>query len=128
MLKIDIKHKTCDIRNWEKHLILDISSTNIDTLVPSLYLCVETRSTEIFRLLSQLLPHPVGHNLRRSNILERNSQPICERLYTTNSSHCKQKIFFMNILCIEPFFLQKTHNITLLFSNTLLKHGRHFDY
>jgi hypothetical protein len=34
----------------------------------------------------------------------------------------------MNILCIESFCPQKrTHNRTLLFGSTLLKHGRHFD-
>jgi hypothetical protein len=44
---MDIKRKTRDIRTWEKHLFLDISSTNIDTLVPSLYQCVETRSIEV---------------------------------------------------------------------------------
>jgi hypothetical protein len=48
MSQMDTKHKTCDIRNWEKHLFIGISSTNIDTLVPSLYQCVETRSTEVF--------------------------------------------------------------------------------
>jgi hypothetical protein len=34
-----------------------MSSTNADTLVPSLYQGVETRSTEVFCLLSQPLPH-----------------------------------------------------------------------
>jgi hypothetical protein len=54
-----MKGKTCDIRLWlrKKHLFLDISSTNIDTLAPSLYQCAETRSTEVFSLLSQPLPH-----------------------------------------------------------------------
>jgi hypothetical protein len=48
-LQIDIKHKTCDIRSWKnKRLFLDTSSTNTDTLVLSLYQCVETRSIEIF--------------------------------------------------------------------------------
>jgi hypothetical protein len=46
--QMDIKRKTCDIRTWKKHLVLDISSTNTDTLVPSLYQCVETRSIELF--------------------------------------------------------------------------------
>jgi hypothetical protein len=41
----------------KKHLFLDISSTNIDTLVPSLYWCVETRSIEALWLLSQPLQH-----------------------------------------------------------------------
>jgi hypothetical protein len=40
-----------------KKLLLDISSTNIDTLVPSLYHCVETTSMEVFWLLHQPLPH-----------------------------------------------------------------------
>jgi hypothetical protein len=32
---MDVKRNTCDIRTWKKHLFLDISSTNIDTLAPS---------------------------------------------------------------------------------------------
>jgi hypothetical protein len=55
---MDIKRKTRDIRTWkQKHLFLDISSTNTDTLVSSLYQCVETRSGNSFELLSQPLPH-----------------------------------------------------------------------
>jgi hypothetical protein len=47
--QMDIKRETRDIRTWkEKHLFLDISSTNTDTLVPSLPQCVETPSTEAF--------------------------------------------------------------------------------
>jgi hypothetical protein len=45
---MDTKHKTCDIGNWKYHLFLDISSTNIDTLVPLLYQCVETHSMGVF--------------------------------------------------------------------------------
>jgi hypothetical protein len=52
-----IKRETCDIRTWKRHLFLEISSTNNDTFVPSLYQCVETRSIEVFWLLSQPLPH-----------------------------------------------------------------------
>jgi hypothetical protein len=43
----DIKRKTCDIRTWKKRLFLDISSTNIDKIVPLLYQCFETRSIEV---------------------------------------------------------------------------------
>jgi hypothetical protein len=43
--------------NLQKHVLFDISSTNIDTFVPSLYQCVQTRSIEVFWLLPQLLPH-----------------------------------------------------------------------
>jgi hypothetical protein len=35
--QMDIKRTTCDIQTWEQHLFLDISSTNTDTLVASLY-------------------------------------------------------------------------------------------
>jgi hypothetical protein len=55
--QMDIKRNTYDIRTWRRHLFLDISSINIDTLVPSLYHCVETRNTEFFWLLSQLLQY-----------------------------------------------------------------------
>jgi hypothetical protein len=50
------RHITCDIRNGRKILFLDIFSTNIDTLVPSLCQCVETRNIEVYRLSSQPLP------------------------------------------------------------------------
>jgi hypothetical protein len=35
--QMDITSKTCNIRTSEKHLFLDIPSTNINTTVPSLY-------------------------------------------------------------------------------------------
>jgi hypothetical protein len=35
--QMDIKCKTCDIQTWKKLVFLNISSTNTDTLVPSLY-------------------------------------------------------------------------------------------
>jgi hypothetical protein len=53
---MDTKRKTRDIRTWEKHLFLNISFTNIDTLVPSLNQRVQTRSTKVFWPLSQPLP------------------------------------------------------------------------
>jgi hypothetical protein len=46
--QMDVKFRTYGNRNWKKHLFLDISSTNIDTLVPSLYKCVEAHSTDVF--------------------------------------------------------------------------------
>jgi hypothetical protein len=49
--------KTMRYLNLENHLFLDMPSTSIDTLVPSLYQCVETSSIEVLRLLSQPLPH-----------------------------------------------------------------------
>jgi hypothetical protein len=34
------------------------------------------------------------------------SRPSCEPLYATNTFHCKQETFFMNILCFESFCLK----------------------
>jgi hypothetical protein len=81
---------------------LDISSTNIDTLVPSLYQCVETRSKEVFLLLSQLLPH-LRFNLV---VISEKFATKGELLYVTNTSHVNRKHFFTNILCID--FAKKT--------------------
>jgi hypothetical protein len=125
---MDIKLKICDNRTWTKHLFFDISSTNIDTLAPSLYQCVETRSIEFFRLSSQPLPHLVGHRLRISNVLERISLLSCEPFYTTNTSHREQETFLYEHPLHRALLPTKTHNRTLLFGSTNLKHGRHFDY
>jgi hypothetical protein len=89
-----MKRKTHDIRIWEKKkLFLDLSSTNIDILVPLLCQWDETRSVEVFLPLFQPLPHLVGHHLRLWNVLERIFRPSCEPLYATNTSNHKQKIF-----------------------------------
>jgi hypothetical protein len=95
---MDIKRKTCDIRNWEKLLFLDISFTDIDTLVPSLYQCVETSSMEVFTVVSANSAPPF-HHVILLNVLERFSRPSCESLYATNTSHRKQETsLYENIL------------------------------
>jgi hypothetical protein len=45
---MDVKRKHVIFEPGKKHLLLDISSTNTDTLVSSLYQCVETRSIQVF--------------------------------------------------------------------------------
>jgi hypothetical protein len=47
--QMDTKCKTCDryVILEKKTLFLDITSTNVDTHVPSLYQCVETHSIEV---------------------------------------------------------------------------------
>jgi hypothetical protein len=82
---MDIKCKTRDIRTWKEHLFLDISSTNIDSLVPSLYQCVETRSIEVFWLLSQPFPH------LRFNLFVISETFASQPLYVTNASQRKQE-------------------------------------
>jgi hypothetical protein len=78
---MDIKRKTCDIRTWKK-----FSTYPPPTLI-HLSHRVETRSIEVFWLLSQPFPYA------RFNffVLEIISGPSCELLYATNTSHCKQK-------------------------------------
>jgi hypothetical protein len=66
MSQMDIKRKSCDNRTWQKKsLFLDISFTNIDTLVPSLYQCVEVRKYRIiltvFSATSAPLFQPLHH-------------------------------------------------------------------
>jgi hypothetical protein len=96
---MDIKRKTCHIRTCEKHLFLDISSTNIRTLVPSLYECVETRSIEVISEMSATFLDSVVNRFTR------------QTLPTVNRKH-----FFTNILCTESSCPQKkTHNRILLF-------------
>jgi hypothetical protein len=122
---MDLKRKTCDIRTLEKHLFLYISSTNTDTLVPSLYQCVETRSIEVFWLLSQPLPHLVGHHLRLSNVLERISRPTCEPLYATHTSHREQETFLYEyplhwvLLPTKKRTIERCSSVVVQSSNTL---------
>jgi hypothetical protein len=114
--QMHIKRKTCDIRTWQKHLFLDISSTNIDTLVPSLCLCVETRSIEIFLLLSQPLPHLrfVICNFRMS--LREFFDPVVNRFMRQTLPTVNRKHFSMNILRIKSFCPQKERTTELWFS------------
>jgi hypothetical protein len=106
--QMDIECKTCDIQTWKKkHLFLDIFCIHIDTLVPSLYQCIETCSLQVFWLLSQPLLHLLRPHLRLSNSHERISWPSFELLYWKNTSHLNRKHFFMIIFCIESFCPQK---------------------
>jgi hypothetical protein len=104
MSQMDIKRKTCDIRTWKKHLFLDISSTNTDTLVPSLYQCVETRSIEVFLLLSRPLLHV---RFNPFVISETFLDPVMNRFTRQTLPTVRRKHFFMNVLCIESFCPQK---------------------
>jgi hypothetical protein len=55
--------------------------------------------------------------------------PSCEQTYATDTSQHKQETFLYEHSLHWVFLpINKTHNRTLLFGSTLLKHGRHFDY
>jgi hypothetical protein len=116
--QMDIKRKIYYIPTCKNPLFFDIYSRNIDTLLPSLYQSHETRSVQVFSLLSQLLLHVVKHHLRLSKALERIFRPRCEPLYATDTSNCKQETFLYEYPLYWVLFpTKKPHNRTLLFSN-----------
>jgi hypothetical protein len=117
--QMNIKRKPCDIRNWKKHLLLDISSTNTATLIPSLYQCVETRGTEVFWLLSQPLPHLRFNLFVISETSATLFDPVVNRLTRQTLPTVDRTYVFMNILCTESF----SHKRMLPFGSILLKHG-----
>jgi hypothetical protein len=105
---MDIKRKHVIFEpEKKKNLFLDISFTNIDKHVPSLYQSVETRSIKAFWLLSQPLPHfHFNIFVVRETFLETDANCFTwETIPTVN-----RKYFFMNTLCMESFCPQKTHN------------------
>jgi hypothetical protein len=73
----------------KKDSCLNISSTNIDTLVSSLYHCFKTRSIEVFWLLSQ----PLSHLRFKFFVTSETFATKLEPLYATNTSHHKQETF-----------------------------------
>jgi hypothetical protein len=54
--------------------------------------------------------------------------PVVNRFTQQTLPTVNRKHFFTNMLRSESFFPTKTHNIILLFGNTLLDHRCHFDY
>jgi hypothetical protein len=113
----------------KKHLFLDISSTNIYTLVPLHYQCVETRSIEMFFFYCCL-----SHFRIWSGIACYFETSFREFLGPVVNRFTRQTLPTVNIslrisfaLHLSPF-AHNTNNRTLLLGCTLLKHGRHFDY
>jgi hypothetical protein len=108
----------------KKHVFLDIFSTNIDTIIPSHYQCIETRRIEVFWLLSQPLPH-LRFNLL---VISETFTTKAELLYARNPSHRKQETFLYEYPLNWVLLPTEAHNRTLLFDSSALKHGRHFGY
>jgi hypothetical protein len=65
------------------------------------------RSTEVFWLLSQPLPHLVWHHQQLSNVLEKIYRPVVNRFTRQTLPTVNRKYFFVNILCIPSFCPQK---------------------
>jgi hypothetical protein len=81
--------------NVEKKILLDISSTNIDTLVPSLNQCVETPRIEVF-LTSAPPFQPLRH---QRNVCH----PIVNRFTRQTLPTVNRKHFFMNTVTYLGF-------------------------
>jgi hypothetical protein len=137
--QMDVKRKTCDIQTWKKSFI------SCHILHQHWYTCsialpvrwnpqrrshltvVSANSAPGWALLSQPIPHLVGHHLRLWNVLEF-LYPVVNRFMQQTLSTVNRKHFFINILCTESPCPQKMHNRQVLSGCTLLKHSRHFDY
>jgi hypothetical protein len=113
---MDIKRKTCNIWTWGKNIYF---STNIDTLVPSLYQCVETRSIEVFWLLSQPLPHLRFNLFVISETFVTFLNPVVNRF--TRQTFPTVNISLWISFALNPFSHKERHKITLLISRILLK-------
>jgi hypothetical protein len=124
--QMNIKRKTYYILTWKKYLFIDISSTNIDTLVSSLNQGVETDGVEVF-WLSQPRPQ-LRSILRHQRNVCHVSRPSSEPLYSTNTSHSKQEIFLyeypLHWVLLPTEYEQQDAGLGSYTS----QHGRHFDY
>jgi hypothetical protein len=114
------------LKPGKKHLFLDISSTNIDTFIPSPYQCVRTQHRSLF-FFYYCLNH-FRTSISTSSSLREFLDPVVNRFMRQTLSTINRRLFIINMFCIESFCPQKSHNRMLLFSSTILKHGRHFDY
>jgi hypothetical protein len=107
--QMDIKCKNMWYSNLgEKHLFLDISSTNTDTLVPLLYRCVKIRSIDrsllaVVSATSTPLSQPLHHQQNSSHFLTHLWAALHDKHFPSKTG----KHFFMNILCTESFCPQK---------------------
>jgi hypothetical protein len=116
--KIYIKHKPCVIPTWTYppptliRLSYRFTSASKPAAGSRLNCCLDSFRT----------------SLSTSSSSENRLPPICELLYATNTFHRKQELLLYEYPLHRIFLPIKTHNWMLLFDNTLLKHGRHFDY
>jgi hypothetical protein len=70
-------------------------------------------------LLSQSLPHLVGHHPQLWYVLETIYRPNCEPLYAINTSQRKQETFLYKCPLHWVLLLTNTHNWTLLLGRSL---------
>jgi hypothetical protein len=110
--QMDIKSKIRYIRTRKKkHLFLDISSTNTDTLVPSIYQCVwNPQYRSILTVVRHFRTSVSSANFERP--WENFSTQLWSALRDKYFPSVNRKYFFINILWIESFCPQKSaqHN------------------
>jgi hypothetical protein len=107
----------------KKKAFPDISSTNS---VPSLYQCVETRSIQVFWLLSQPLPHLRFNVFVISEVFATFLGPVVNRLRDWHFSPQRGNVLWI-CFALSTFAHENAHQ-NAAFGITLLKYGRHFDY
>jgi hypothetical protein len=122
---MDIKRRTCYIWTWKKTFISRHIFHQHWYICPiALPVCRNPQPHSLFTFVSAI-SEPSFQLLRH----QRNfCRPVVNRFRRQTFPTVNRKHFFMNIFCTELFWLQITHNRTLLFVSTLLKYGRHFDY
>jgi hypothetical protein len=122
---MDIKRKTCDIRTWKETFIFrHILHQNWHTCPIALPMRRNLQHRRLLTVVSATSAPPFQLLRHRRNVCH----PVVNRFTQQTLPTVIRKNFFMNIVCTESFSPHKTHNRTLLFHITLLKHGRHFDY
>jgi hypothetical protein len=124
--QMDVKRKTYDIQTCTKYY----STYPTPTLIHLSHRFIPVRRNPQRRSLltvSQPLPDLRFITCDFRTSLREFLGPVVNGCTQQTLSIVSRKYLFMNILCTESFCPQKTHNRTLLFGSTHLKHFRHFD-
>jgi hypothetical protein len=129
---MNIKRKACDIRTWKETFIsrhtlhqhccacpIALPVRRIPELFHPVHIC-------FCRILYRVTWAGIICDFRTS--LREFIDTVVDRFMRQTLRAVNRKHFFVNILCIESFCAQESHNRTLLCGSILLKHGCHFDY
>jgi hypothetical protein len=105
--QMDIKHKTCDIRSWKKHLLLDIRSTNYIPLSHSFTGVSKPTARKSFDCCLSHFRIFISSSATFRTSLREFLDPDANRFTRKTLPTVNRKHFFMSILCIESFCPQK---------------------
>jgi hypothetical protein len=124
--QMDIKRKTCDVRTWEKLISRYIFHQHWYTC-PIAIPMRRNRQHRSFWLLSQSILHLRFIIWDFWKSLWEFLCQVVNRFTRQTLPTVNRKDLFMNNLYTESFCPKNTHNRTLLFGSTLLKHAHRFD-